>query len=61
MVSASQWHLQETLSSSIKSLPDENYKKLRLNEGIPSYIKLKFEPIMKKEENIKISSDKLFF
>ena len=31
MVYASQWHLQETLSSSIKSLPDGKYKDLFLS------------------------------
>ena len=36
---------------------DENFKKIRLRQGLPSYIKLIFSPIMNNEEHIRISSE----
>ena len=36
---------------------DEKYKQLRLSQGLPSYTKLIFTPLMGNQENIRISSE----
>ena len=36
---------------------DHNFKKIRLRQGLPSYIKLIFSPMMNNEEHIRISSE----
>ena len=37
---------------------DENYQQLRLGQGLPSWVKLIFSPVMGNEENIRLSSER---
>ena len=55
------FELIDVLNDSVKSFEvtfvDENNKQLRLGQGLPSWTKLIFRPIMGNKENVRISSE----